>query len=251
MDSWIKYCPDYHIVEWNESNYDLSSAPHYVRQAYAAKKWAFVTDYVRIQIIYENGGVYLDTDIELLRSIDDKLNNSAYFGLQKDMKINTGLGFGSEKGSTILRELMQSYQDIPFLLPDGSMDMLPCPDRNTAIFLQHGLICKDIEQMLEGGIHIFPSEYFSPKDFFTGKLDITKNTYSIHHFAESWRSKGQRLMLKKKRMYINKHGEEEGKRRLKKWIKRHPLSLPILYHGWKGAFDRLLKSLNQSHAAKK
>lgn len=241
MDSWRKLCPDYEIKECNESNYSIEKAPLYVRQAYEAKKWAFVTDYVRLQIIYENGGIYLDTDVELLKRPDELLKDAAYFGFQHDLDINTGIGFGAEKGSPILLELMRQYQDIPFLLPNGRMDSLPCSNRNTEVFVQHGLIRNDREQTLLGGIHIYPSEYFSPLDYTSGKLLVTKNSYSIHHFVASWYSKGQILIIKKKREYIQKYGMEEGLRRLARWKKRNSPRLAVLCHGWKGAFDRLLE----------
>ena len=87
IKSWKKYCPEYEIIEWNEDNYDLSSAPLYVRQAYEAKRWAFVTDYIRLQVIYENGGIYLDTDVELRKSLDPLLVHQAYFGFEDEKNI--------------------------------------------------------------------------------------------------------------------------------------------------------------------
>lgn len=184
--SWKKYCPNYKIIEWNEDNYDISSAPLYVQQAYAEKKWAFVTDYVRLQVVYENGGIYLDTDVELRRNLDELLQNKAYFGLENNEYINTGLGFGSEKGTEILLKLMMEYKDIPFVKEDGSYDTKPCPERNTEIFLSLGLKQDGSMQKLEDGILILPSEYLCPKDWWTGAMEFTDRTYSIHHYGESW-----------------------------------------------------------------
>ena len=96
--SWKEKCPDYQIIEWNEDNYDISSAPLYVRQAYQEKKWAFVTDYVRLQVVFENGGIYLDTDVELKKSLNALLGYRAYFGFEDATYINTGLGFGAKQG---------------------------------------------------------------------------------------------------------------------------------------------------------
>ena len=138
IKSWKKYCPDYEIIQWNEDNYDLSAAPLYVRQAYEAKKWAFVTDYVRLQVVYEHGGIYLDTDVELIKKLDPLLQYDAYFGFEDGKHIATGLGFGAVKGAPILRELMEDYHDIPFILPDGGYDTKTCPVRNTEVFLRHG-----------------------------------------------------------------------------------------------------------------
>ena len=184
--SWEKYCPDYEIVEWNEQNYDLSSAPLYVRRAYEAKKWAFVTDYVRLQVVYENGGIYLDTDVELLRGLGEFLDNRAYFGFEDDAYINTGVGFGAEKEHPLLMELMEDYKAAPYILENGAADETPCPVRNTEIFLRHGLKQNGAKQVLEDGVIILPAEYFNPKNWKTNEIALTKNTYSIHHYSASW-----------------------------------------------------------------
>ena len=198
LDSWKKYCPDYEILEWNEGNYDISAAPLYVRQAYEAKKWAFVTDYVRLQVVWENGGIYLDTDVELLKGLDDLLENRAYFGFEEDSHINTGIGFGAEKGHPILKDVMEDYREIPFRLEDGSYDELSCPQRNTAVFLRHGLKQDGSLQMLGGGIQILPRDYFNPKDWKTGEIRRTVNTLSIHHFSASWYTPEMMRKLKKR-----------------------------------------------------
>ena len=242
MNSWKEKCPDYKVIEWNESNYDFSQSPLYVRQAYAKKKWAFVTDYVRLQVIYDNGGIYLDTDIELLKTLDDLLCNASYFGFQGETEIATGLGFGAEKGCQILREMMQDYQDIPFILDDGSMDLLPCPKRNTPVFIRRGLITDGTEQELEGGIHIYPKSFFCPLEYKTGRITLTENTYSIHHFSASWHGKGDILLDKKRKMLIRKYGEEEGKIKLDKWEKRNKVFLVIMNNGIIGTFGKI-KSL--------
>lgn len=184
--SWKKYCPDYEIKEWNEDTYNLSKAPLYVQQAYEAKKWAFVTDYVRLQVVYEHGGIYLDTDVELVRNPDGLLNCTAFFGFEGDYSIATGLGFGAVKNSDILKELMADYRDIPFILHNGEMDLTPCPVRNTEIFLRNGLKLDGSKQVLEDGTLILPAEYLCPLDNATRILRKTKNTVSIHHFDASW-----------------------------------------------------------------
>ena len=107
IKSWKKRCPDYEIIEWNEDNFDISSCPLYVRQAYEAKKWAFVSDYVRLKVVYDEGGVYLDTDVELKKGLDALLAYDAYFGFEDGTHVNTGLGFGAVKGAPILKEMMQ------------------------------------------------------------------------------------------------------------------------------------------------
>lgn len=186
IKSWKKYCPDYTIIEWNEDNYDISAAPLYVRQAYDAKKWAFVTDYVRLDVIYRSGGIYLDTDVEVLRSLDPFLSNKVYFGLENAQYVATGLGFGAEKGSPILAEMMADYQDIPFILPDGSFDQVTCPVRNTNVLMHHGFQSSGLEQLLDDTIHIYPKPFFNPWNVKEARFEFEKDTASIHWYSGSW-----------------------------------------------------------------
>ena len=192
IKSWKKYCPEYEIIEWNEDNYDLSSAPLYVRQAYEAKRWAFVTDYIRLQVIYEHGGIYLDTDVELRKSLDPLLVHQAYFGFEDEKNINTGHGFGSVKGLPLLKDIMEDYEGISFLREDGSADLEPCTSRNTRVFLMHGLKQNNTEQMLPGDVLILTSDYFCPIDFSTNVRRMTDNTYSIHWFGVSWQTEEEK-----------------------------------------------------------
>ena len=185
IKSWKKYCPDYEIIEWNEDNYDISAAPLYVRQAYEAKKWAFVTDYVRLQLIYENGGIYFDTDVQIIHKIDGFLSNKAYFGMENDRYVNTGLGFGAEKGSPVLKRMMDDYRDIAFVLEDGSFDDTPCPKRNSHVFSEYGAALDNTVEHFDD-FTLFPSDYFCPLDWDTKKLDKTRNTYTIHWYSASW-----------------------------------------------------------------
>lgn len=192
IQSWRKFCPDYEIIEWNENNFDIASAPLYVRQAYAAKKWAFLTDYVRLQVVYENGGIYMDTDVELKKNLDFLLCHRAYFGFEAGRYIATGLGFGAEKGTPILRELMEDYASIPFVKEDGTFDSTPCPRRNTEVFLRHGLVQNDQIQTLSGDLLILSSIYLCPMDFETKKKQKSPDTVSIHWFDSSWQSAEER-----------------------------------------------------------
>lgn len=197
IKSWEKFCPDYEIREWNEKNYDISKAPLYVRQAYEAKKWAFITDYARLEIVYNHGGIYLDTDVELVRSLDDFLQYDAFFTFDCDASIATGLGFGCRKQAEILVDLMADYQTIPFLLDDGRYDRTPCPERNMRVFLRHGLKQEDTFQMI-GNIAFFPSEYFSPMSFHDMVLRQTENTVAIHWYAATWHTKSAKKAHEKK-----------------------------------------------------
>lgn len=204
--SWKKYCPDYEIIEWNESNFDLSACPLYVRQAYEAKKWAFVTDYVRLKVVYDNGGIYLDTDVELKKKLDFLLEHKAFFGFESGKYIATGLGFGAEKGTEILLEIMKDYDDISFVKEDGSFDTKSCPKRNTEIFLRHGLKQNDMKQFIDGNILILPTVCLCPLDYETGKTKRSKNTIAIHWFSASWQesSVGKTVIERKREQKIDK-----------------------------------------------
>ena len=197
IQSWKRYMPDYQIVEWNEKNYDIQAAPLYVRQAYDARKWAFVTDYVRLWIIYNYGGVYLDTDVEVIRSWNQLLSHRCFIGRQPGYQVNTGAGFGAEKKHPAIKRMMDDYENIPFIDESGEMDLLTCPSRNSQWLFECGLQKEDVYQEIEG-VAIYPINYFSPMDAWTRRLKVTKNTYSIHHCDASW-SNTETKQLKRKR----------------------------------------------------
>ena len=186
IKSWKKHCPDYEIICWNEDNFDLTQN-EYMKEAYEAGKWAFVSDYARLKIVYENGGIYLDTDVELLKPLDSLLENGGYMGFDEKGIVASGLGFGAEKGNKIIGEFLKDYDGIHFRLPDGNFDITPCPDRNTDTLKRLGM---DISQASGSFMDMvfYPREYFCPMDYYTGKKTITKNTYSIHHYCASWTS---------------------------------------------------------------
>lgn len=186
IKSWKKYCPDYEIVEWNEGNYDISAAPLYVQQAYEAKKWAFVTDYVRLQVVYDYGGIYMDTDVELVKTLDGLLDNVAYFGFESIRTINTGLGFGAQKGTSILKDIMEHYHSCPFILPDGTYDLETCTEHNTKVFIKHGLQLNGREQLLDNGVRILPECTLRPYHDWKGTLNVVPETISIHWYNASW-----------------------------------------------------------------
>lgn len=181
--SWKKYCPDYEIIEWNEDSFDVNMNT-YTRSAYEQKKYAFLTDYARLLIIYEHGGVYFDTDVELIKPIDNLLENKAFFGFENNDHVNTGLGFGAVKGNRIVKLMEEEYDD----LHDKENHFVGCPILNTNALKKKGLVLNGEEQDLDGSV-IYPAEYFNPYDDPTGRLNITDNTYSIHWFAKSWMSK--------------------------------------------------------------
>lgn len=201
IQSWKKYCPDYEIIRWDESNFDISASPLYVRQAYETKKWAFVTDYVRLKVVYDHGGIYLDTDVELIKSLDHLLHHKAFFGFENNKNIATGLGFGAAKHTPILNEIMKDYLHIPFILKDGTYDTLACPYRNTAVFVKHGLAQNNSMQILPGDILILPTAFLCPSNFSTGKTRLAPETISIHWYNASWRTPSQKRKDKQKQYW--------------------------------------------------
>ncbi len=192
IKSWEKYCPDYKIIRWDESNFDVFRNP-YCRYTYENKKWAFLTDYIRLKVVYENGGVYLDTDVELLKPIDELLKNGAYMGLQNNTEVATGLGFAAEKGHPFIGENMRYYENLT-----DFETLRSCPLITTELLASHGFKENDGTVQHIAQINIYPPEYLSPKDERTGLTQKTKNTFSVHHFDASWFEKSWKEGQKKR-----------------------------------------------------
>lgn len=201
--SWKKYCPDYRIVEWNESNFDLTCCA-YCEAMLEKKKWAFLSDYVRLKIVYEQGGVYLDTDVELVRSLDALVEQGAYMGFENSDRVATGLGFAAEAGHPFLRENMAYYEELTHF-----EELKACPHITTDLLETHGLI-RDRKMLQKlAGMTVYPEDYLCPKDERSGLTAKTKNTYSIHHFdaswfEESWKKGQQKRWRQEKIRYILK-----------------------------------------------
>lgn len=191
--SWKKYCPDYEIIEWNESNYDISTAPLYVREAYEAKKWAFVTDYVRLKVLYDYGGIYMDTDVEALKPLDSLLQYEAVSGFESVSQIPTGL-MACQKKAPIIGELIQDYDNLHFKNNDGSYDLTTNVIRITNALIKYGLVPNNTFQTVKG-FTFLPKDYLCPKDLETGDTIITENTLTVHHFDGSWLSKTDKEII--------------------------------------------------------
>ena len=198
IESWKKYCPEYKIVCHNEDNFNIEEN-RYAKEAYEAKKWAFVSDYVRLKVLYDEGGIYLDTDVELIKPLDELIKENGYMGFDDHGLVSTGLGFACEKGNKLVGAFLKDYDDIPFILPDGTCDLTPCPKRNTALLKKLGMDLKNKSQVFMG-IHMLPEDYLCPVKYYTGKKVITENTYSIHHFCSSWTSPAAKRTLIVKRL---------------------------------------------------
>lgn len=193
--SWQKICPDYQIREWNEGNVDLASCPQYVRDAYGAKKYAYVSDYIRLKALYDHGGFYMDTDVELLKSLDLFLSDRAVIGFENDAFVNSGQMLAAEAGHPVLAEMMERYDSISFYKPDGSMYLLGCTHVNTEVLCDHGLVKNGREQTV-GDVHVYPADWFNPLDSTTGLLNKMENTVSVHWYSMSWISPAKRLRVK-------------------------------------------------------
>ncbi|MBQ8164276.1 MAG: glycosyl transferase [Clostridia bacterium] len=190
IESWKKHCPDYEIIEWNEKNFDVNCNA-YCKEMYRNKKWAFLSDYARLKIIYDNGGIYIDTDVELLKSFDDLLYKDAFMGEEQTGRIATGLSFGAVKGHYAIKENAEYYEKQS--IPSTAI----CVDITTDIFKKYGYIGCDKTPVLINGVMIYPEEYFCPYSYFTGEKNITKNTYSVHHYEGSWESDEKKKKHKK------------------------------------------------------
>jgi Glycosyltransferase sugar-binding region containing DXD motif len=198
IESWKKFCPDYKIIQWNEKNYDVTKNK-YMYEAYQNKKYGFVPDYARLDIIYTHGGIYLDTDVEVLKSFDDLIKLNGFCGVEQNSKyVALGLGFGGTKGNKTIKCMLDAYNGMSFI-KNGEPDLTPAPKINTRAL--HSIGYKFKESIFScGELKVFPSEYFCPQDFETGTLTITPNTYTIHHYDSSWYSPLERYAfeLKKK-----------------------------------------------------
>lgn len=181
IESWQKFCPDYEIKEWNEKNYDVNKI-QYVKEAYQEKKYAFVTDVARLDIVLQEGGIYLDTDVEIVKSLDELLVHEAYMGMETVGRVNTGLGFGAKKHNLQIKSNLDLYTDAKF------GDMMTCVTYTTNMLIRQGLK-KNNEVQEINGLVILPTDYLCPLSFETSNLDITENTYSIHHYDMSWKDK--------------------------------------------------------------
>ena len=186
IECWKRQCPDYEIKEWNESNYDVSKCL-YMEQAWKSKYWAFVSDYARLDIVYEYGGIYLDTDVEILRNLDDLLYQEAYLGFESNLYVATGLGFGARKKHPIIREMRDDYNNRYFIEKDGTYNLLGCPSYQTACLKQHGLITNGQHQHI-GNVTIYPASVLCSYASLS-KMEIkTPYSYTIHHFDATWRN---------------------------------------------------------------
>lgn len=184
INSWKRVLVDYEIIEWNEDNFDVNKNS-FTKEAYECKKYAFVSDYVRVYALYNYGGIYLDTDVEVFKKFDDLLNNESFWGFEEKNFIATST-IGANKGNSFIKKFLDSYNEKEFILDDGNQNILT----NVAIVSE---MIKDIGINLDGTLQkikgvgtFYPQEYFSPYDYINCYSKKTDSTYAIHHFYKSW-----------------------------------------------------------------
>lgn len=200
IESWKKYLPAYEIKEWNESNFDVNIIP-YTREAYQAKKYAFVSDYARFWILYKYGGLYFDTDVEIIKPIDDIIARGPFMGCEKDAcdtsvtSVAPGLGLGVNPGLGLYAEILELYSTKHFRCDNGKFNFKSVVEYTTELLYMHGL--KDINEIQQcAGVYIYPKEWFCPIDYESGKKHYTDNTRMVHHYAASWVSISSKIRNK-------------------------------------------------------
>ena len=190
IESWQRYMPDYEIKEWNEDNFDVNIIP-YTQQAYEAKKFAFVSDYARFWILYHYGGIYFDTDVELIKSLDKIIERGSFMGIETSAlwegkpMVAPGLGLGVEARHPFYEKMLRAYAHLEYRKADGSFDNTTIVSYTTRELYAHGMVASESLQEIDG-IWIYPADYFCPMDSTTGITTITERTVSIHHYDCSW-----------------------------------------------------------------
>jgi len=209
IDSWHRLMPDYEYKLWNEDNFDVNSVP-YVNEAYQSRKFAFVSDYVRLYALFTEGGIYMDTDVEVLKPYDDLLSLPGFTGYEGSKFLPPVTGtMASEPGNAWVKEQLEAYVSLHFIMPDGTIDTTTNTARISAIMREGGFVQNGKKQVYKD-MHIFPVDYFCPKQT-TGEYLLTENTYCDHHFMGSW-SEGK---SKRKHFLLNLLGQKNKTRLIK------------------------------------
>lgn len=212
--SWEKYCPDYEIKEWNEKNFDVNVCA-YTKEAYSREKWAFVSDYARVWILFNYGGLYFDTDVELINPIDDIVERGPFMGFENSIDlssksitsggINLGLGIGSDKNNPIYKHILDYYNKQHFIDANGDNDITTIVDRVSKIMDDYPKMRYENIAVVIEGIFVYKNDFFCPINYQTGVLTITDNTRSIHHYTASWQSEDEKrsayIFTKMKRLF--------------------------------------------------
>ncbi len=194
--SWKKYLPDYEIKEWNEDNFDVNIIP-YTAEAYAAKKYAFVSDYARFWVLYKYGGIYFDTDVEVIRPLDDIIAKGNFMGFETDPQpqakanvseagVNAGLGLGVVPNLDLIKKMIDYYDGKHFVLEENMRNQITIVHITTKVLIEEGLRYVEGIQKVNNKLYVYPSEYFCPINIATGRIHVKKNTRTIHHYVGTW-----------------------------------------------------------------
>ncbi len=206
IESWRKFFPNYEIKEWNEDNFDINILP-YAKDAYEAKKYAFVSDYARIYILHQHGGLYFDTDVEVIKPMDEVVTKGAFMGIEcispeHGLMVNPGLGIGAESGHPVYQRILDIYRNLNFCDKNGYLNMYAIVRITSDVLKEFGMNNNHAYQKVSD-ISIYPADYFNPLDSATEILYTTKNTLTIHWFSYSWGTKQQQRLLTIKRFIRN------------------------------------------------
>lgn len=241
IDTWRLFCPDYEIIEWNESNFDIDENI-YCREAYESKKWAFVTDYVRLKVLYEYGGIYMDTDVEVCKNLDPLLNYDAVSGYESDDYIPTGT-MAACQGNEWIGMLLRDYDNRHFII-DGNYDLTT----NVIVITQltkkkYGVVLDGKRKVFGNNICMLPFEYLCAKSCVTGKVSKTESTFTVHHFTGSWISDEERKWRDLYKCYMLRFS----------WVPfsfvRNLLSrliIAVRFYGLKGSFSKICAKIFSS-----
>lgn len=201
ISTWKKKCPDYEIIEWNENNFNVEEY-QYSKEAYENKQWAFVADVARLHVLYNYGGIYLDTDVEVLRTFDELLHLKGFIGAEDKYDLNTGAIVGSQKEHPIILENLMEYKHLPLFI-NQKINKITCVELTTRVLIRHGYKnAKKVKTFAE--MTVFPMEYFSPLKLHNNKLKVTENTYSIHHYSTHWKKRSELQKILTRRTVVLK-----------------------------------------------
>ena len=210
IESWKKFCPDYEIKEWNEENFDIN-VTDYVKEAHQNSYWAFVSDYARFYILYNHGGLYFDTDVELIKPIDDLVEKGPFFAREHKNKpiINTGLVMCALPKMDVYKEVLDYYNSMHFVYEDGTFNKKTVVDHVTKVLIKNPNEYKNINDVfVVRDISIYPKEYFCPIDYLTGDEEYTENTRAVHHYDSTWLTKGEQEINQKVRVVNKRFGNK-------------------------------------------
>lgn len=190
MESWNRHCPDYEVVRWDEHNFDINKY-EYTRQAAEHNKWGFVTDVARLDILYQYGGIYMDTDVKLLKPLDNLLYQKGFVGVERWGNINSGGGIGAVPHHKMIQEMLDYRLKFPFVMSDGSFNTETNGLYETTPFVRHGMKIDNTLQIIND-MTVYPASVFHPYDYMSCEEKVEDNTVSVHYFYGGWMEESDR-----------------------------------------------------------